>query len=88
MEVFERFMVNEIQWQWVRRGTQSGRSDILSHPDYIHATSYNCLFPAPMRRLKDYWHLVEYPRLLAIYQNTPTRCRRRALPQRRVRPYR
>jgi multiple sugar transport system substrate-binding protein len=64
----EWFMSRDIQWRWVRGGGQTGRIDILSHPEYTRATLYNGLFPMAMSRVKDYWHLVQYPQLLAIYQ--------------------
>lgn len=62
------FMGNDIQRKWVRGGGQTGRVDILSRPEYARATSYNVLFPVAMSRVKDYWHSVQYPQLLAAYQ--------------------
>lgn len=64
----EWFMSNEVQWRWAHGGGQTSRVDILNHPDYASATPYNALFPTAMSRVKDYWHLVEYPQLLAAYQ--------------------
>jgi multiple sugar transport system substrate-binding protein len=64
----EWFMSDETQWKWVRGGGQTGRVDILRSPGYLKATPYNSVFPLSMSRVKDYWHLVEYPELLEIYQ--------------------
>ncbi|HWP93693.1 MAG TPA: sugar ABC transporter substrate-binding protein [Thermodesulfobacteriota bacterium] len=64
----EWFMSDENQWKWVRGGGQTGRVDILNSPEYAKATPYNSIFPISMSRVKDYWHLVEYPQLLDIYQ--------------------
>ncbi len=65
----EWFMSRETQWKWVRSGAQTGRTDILKSPGYAKINSYNAYFPVSMSRVKDYWHLVEYPQLLEIYQN-------------------
>jgi len=64
----EWLMSNPRQWEWVRGGGQTGRVDILNSPDYENATPYNSIFPISMSRVKDYWHLVEYPQLLDMYQ--------------------
>lgn len=64
----EWFMSNQNQWKWVQGGGQTGRVDILNSTDYANATPYNSIFPVSMSRVKDYWHLVEYPQLLGIYQ--------------------
>ncbi|HLE24916.1 MAG TPA: sugar ABC transporter substrate-binding protein [Thermodesulfobacteriota bacterium] len=64
----EWFVSNENQWEWVKGGGQTGRVDILRSPSYANATPYNSVFPVSMSRVKDYWHLVEYPQLLDIYQ--------------------
>ena len=65
----EWLMSNKHQWQWVEGGGQTGRSDILSSAKYKESTPYNTDFPVSMSRVKDYWHLVEYPVLLKIYQD-------------------
>lgn len=65
----EWLMNNQRQWQWVEGGGQTGRSDILTSSKYKEATPYNAVFPISMGRVKDYWHLVEYPRLLSVYQD-------------------
>jgi len=64
----EWLMSNQRQWQWVKGGGQTGRTDILNSPEYKESTPYNAVFPVSMSRVKDYWHVVEYPRLLEIYQ--------------------
>ncbi|MGB2693113.1 MAG: extracellular solute-binding protein [Thermodesulfobacteriota bacterium] len=65
----EWLMSNQKQWQWVDGGGQTGRTDILTSSKYKEATPYNAVFPISMSRVKDYWHLVEYPRLLSVYQD-------------------
>jgi multiple sugar transport system substrate-binding protein len=64
----EWFMSDETQWKWVRGGGQTGLVDILRSPSYLKATPYNSVFTISMSRVKDYWHLVEYLKLLEIYQ--------------------
>ncbi|GJM14985.1 MAG: ABC transporter substrate-binding protein [Thermodesulfobacteriota bacterium] len=64
----EWLMSEKVQWQWVNGGGQTGRTDILSSSKYKESTPFNAIFPVSMSRVKDYWHLVEYPRLLAVYQ--------------------
>jgi multiple sugar transport system substrate-binding protein len=64
----EWLMSTPIQWEWVKGGGQTGRTDILKSPQYTESTPYNADFPISMSRVKDYWHLVEYPKLLDIYQ--------------------
>lgn len=65
----EWLMSYQHQWQWVKGGGQTGRTDILTSIKYKDSTPYNAVFPVSMSRVKDYWHLVEYPRLLQIYQD-------------------
>ncbi len=64
----EWFMGRDVQWKWVQAGAQTGRIDILKSTEYAKASPYNSIFPVSMSRVKDYWHLVEYPELLEIYQ--------------------
>lgn len=64
----EWFMTPEIQWKWVEIGAQTGRIDVLEDPRYSQAKPWNATFPESMKHVKDYWHLVEYPQLLDIYQ--------------------
>jgi ABC-type glycerol-3-phosphate transport system substrate-binding protein len=64
----EWFMGPDIQWQWTRGGAQTGRDDIVASPAYLEANAFNRLFRDGMPHVKDYWHLVEYPELLAVYQ--------------------
>jgi multiple sugar transport system substrate-binding protein len=67
-EFREWLMSHQRQWEWVRGGGQTGRIDILGSAAHGRAAPYNAVFPISMSRVKDYWHLVEYPQLLAIYQ--------------------
>jgi len=64
----EWFMTRPIQEKWLAVGAQTGRTDILTSPDYVQANTFNQFFPVAMSRAKDYWHLAEYPQLLDIYQ--------------------
>lgn len=64
----EWFMTTDIQWKWVEIGAQTGRMDVLTSPRYTETKPWNATFPESMKNVKDYWHLVEYPQLLDIYQ--------------------
>jgi multiple sugar transport system substrate-binding protein len=64
----EWFMTKDIQWKWVEIGAQTGRVDVLTDPRYTTTKPWNATFPESMKYVKDYWHLVEYPELLDIYQ--------------------
>ena len=64
----EWFMQKDQQWKWVQAGAQTGRVDILTGPNYVSAKPWNATFPESISHVKDYWHLVEYPQLLDIYQ--------------------
>jgi len=65
----EWFMTPEIQWKWVEIGAQTGRMDVLQDPKYTTTKPWNATFPESMKHVKDYWHLIEYPQLLDIWQN-------------------
>jgi multiple sugar transport system substrate-binding protein len=61
-------MTKDIQWKWVEIGAQTGRVDVLEDPRYTTTKPWNATFPESMKYVKDYWHLIEYPQLLDIYQ--------------------
>ena len=61
-------MEPEQQWKWVEAGAQTGRVHVLTDPKYVTTKPWNASFPESMSHVKDYWHLVEYPQLLDIYQ--------------------
>lgn len=65
----EWFMTKDIQWKWVEIGAQTGRMDVLEDPRYTSTKPWNATFPESMKYVKDYWHLIEYPQLLDIWQN-------------------
>ncbi len=67
-KLLEWFMTKDIQWKWTEIGAQTGRMDILSDPKYKTTKPWNETFPDAMLTVKDYWHLVEYPELLDIFQ--------------------
>jgi multiple sugar transport system substrate-binding protein len=64
----EWFMTTDIQWKWVEIGAQTGRVDVLTDPRYVTTKPWNATFPESMKYVQDYWHLIEYPQLLDIYQ--------------------
>jgi multiple sugar transport system substrate-binding protein len=43
--------------------------DVLQDPKYTSTKPWNATFPESMKYVKDYWHLIEYPQLLDIWQN-------------------
>ncbi len=67
-KLLEWFMTNEIQWQWTEIGAQTGRVDILTDPRYVTTKPWNETFPESMKYVQDYWHVIEYPELLDIWQ--------------------
>jgi multiple sugar transport system substrate-binding protein len=64
----EWFMSKENQTKWVKAGAQTGRMDVMNDPSYSTSQPFNATFPTAMTTVKDYWHLIEYPQLLDIYQ--------------------
>ena len=64
----EWFMTEDIQWKWTEIGAQTGHMGVLTDPRYTETKPWNATFPDAMTRVKDYWHLVEYPQLLDIWQ--------------------
>lgn len=67
-KLLEWFMTKDIQWKWTEIGAQTGRVDVLNDPRYVETKPWNATFPESMKYVKDYWHLIEYPELLDIYQ--------------------
>lgn len=65
----EWFMTEEIQWKWTEIGAQTGHMGVLTDPKYTETKPWNATFPESMKHVKDYWHLVEYPQLLDVWQN-------------------
>ena len=61
-------MTPDIQWKWTEIGAQTGRMDVLTDPKYTTTKPWNATFPESMKYVKDYWHLIEYPELLDIWQ--------------------
>jgi multiple sugar transport system substrate-binding protein len=67
-KLLEWFMTTDVQWEWVEAGAQTGRLDVLEDPRYTTTKPWNATFPESMKHVKDYWHLIEYPQLLDIWQ--------------------
>ncbi len=67
-KLLEWFMTTDVQWKWTEIGAQTGRMDVLSDPKYKTTKPWNETFPDAMLTVKDYWHLIEYPELLDIFQ--------------------
>lgn len=65
----EWFMTEDIQWKWTEIGAQTGNMAVLTSPKYTETKPWNATFPESMKHVKDYWHLVEYPQLLDVWQN-------------------
>jgi multiple sugar transport system substrate-binding protein len=64
----EWLMSREQQWKWAEGGGKTGLAAILKDPKFLDAAPANRSFPVSMSMTKDYWHLPEYPQLLAVYQ--------------------
>ncbi len=64
----EWFMSRPQQWKWVEGGGKTGVSVILNDSKFQRASPANPHFARSMSMTKDYWHLPEYPALLAAMQ--------------------
>ncbi len=64
----EWFMSLPQQWKWVEGGGKTGASAILNDAKFQRASPANPHFARSMSMTKDYWHLPEYPALLAAMQ--------------------
>lgn len=61
------FQTPEAQTKWAQLGGVPARNDVLASPEFLDATPYNQVFTDSVPRLKDFWNLPEYAKLLNVH---------------------
>src|SRR3954471_16132266 len=61
------FQTPEAQKKWAQLGGVPARNDVLQSPEFLEATPYNHVFTESVPRLKDFWNLPEYAKLLNVH---------------------
>jgi multiple sugar transport system substrate-binding protein len=61
------FQTPEAQKKWAELGGVPARNDVLKSPEFLNATPYNKVFTESVPRLKDFWNLPEYAKLLNVH---------------------
>src|SRR4051812_44234364 len=61
------FQTKEAQTKWAELGGVPARNDVLSSPEFTEAQPYNKVFTESVPRLKDFWNLPEYAKLLNVH---------------------
>src|SRR3954453_7387614 len=61
------FNTPEAQKKWAELGGVPARNDVLNSPEFTEATPYNKVFTESVSRLKDFWNLPEYAKLLNVH---------------------
>src|SRR3954447_22863361 len=61
------FQTPEAQKKWAQLGGVPARNDVLHSPEFLEAQPYNKVFTESVPRLKDFWNLPEYAKLLNVH---------------------
>jgi multiple sugar transport system substrate-binding protein len=61
------FETPEVQTKWAQLGGVPARNDVLKSPAFLEAEPYNHVFTESVPRLKDFWNLPEYAKLLNVH---------------------
>jgi multiple sugar transport system substrate-binding protein len=61
------FQTPEAQKKWAQLGGVPARNDVLNSPEFLEAQPYNKVFTESVPRLKDFWNLPEYAKLLNVH---------------------
>jgi multiple sugar transport system substrate-binding protein len=61
------FQTPEAQKKWAQLGGVPARNDVLKSPEFLDAQPYNKVFTESVPRLKDFWNLPEYAKLLNVH---------------------
>src|SRR3954451_10639328 len=61
------FQTPEAQKKWAELGGVPARNDVLKSPEFLDAQPYNKVFTESVPRLKDFWNLPEYAKLLNVH---------------------
>jgi multiple sugar transport system substrate-binding protein len=61
------FQSPEAQKKWAQLGGVPARNDVLQSPEFLEAQPFNKVFTDSVPRLKDFWNLPEYAKLLNVH---------------------
>jgi multiple sugar transport system substrate-binding protein len=61
------FETKEAQTKWAELGGVPARNDVLNSPAFTDVLPYNHVFTESVPRLKDFWNLPEYAKLLNVH---------------------
>src|SRR3954465_9405508 len=61
------FQSKEAQTKWAELGGVPARNDVLASPAFTEALPYNHVFTESVPRLKDFWNLPTYAKLLNVH---------------------
>src|SRR3954452_19051162 len=61
------FQTAEAQKKWAELGGVPARNDVISSPEFLEAQPYNQVYTDSVPRLKDFWNLPEYAKLLNVH---------------------
>jgi multiple sugar transport system substrate-binding protein len=60
------FQSADVQKEWAKLGGVPGRKDVLNSPEFLNAEPYNKVFTESVSRVKDFWNLPEYAKLVNV----------------------
>src|SRR3954449_9171215 len=61
------FQTPEAQKKWAELGGVPARNDVINSPAFLETQPYNHVFAESVHRLKDFWNLPEYAKLLNVH---------------------
>src|SRR6478609_1789163 len=61
------FQTPEAQKKWAELGGVPARNDVLNSPEFLEANPFNKVYAESVPRLKDFWNLPEYAKLLNVH---------------------
>src|SRR4029078_5914799 len=67
LNVIKCFQTPEAQKKWAQLVGVPPRNDVLNSPEFLEAQPYNKVFTESVSRLKDFWNLPEYAKLLNVH---------------------
>jgi multiple sugar transport system substrate-binding protein len=60
------FQAADVQKKWAQLGGVPGRKDVLASPEFLDAAPYNQVFADSVARVKDFWNLPQYAKLVNV----------------------
>ncbi|MDN5853133.1 MAG: extracellular solute-binding protein [Actinomycetia bacterium] len=67
LNFMEWFQSKEAQTKWAELGGVPGREDVLNSPAFLDALPYNSVFTESVPRMKDFWNLPQYAKLVNVH---------------------